>query len=265
MQPFTATRRLLVLAAALALSGCGDAPEAETLPDRGDFRVVYEAVRDPGYAQWQRELREEGFLEGFAADLNRTLALPANVSLAFAECGSPDAWYDPQARRIRVCFELLDSFSTIFADEVDEAEVEEAVSGATYFTLYHEVGHALIHVLDLPVTGREEDAADQLATFVLLDGTEEGEAAALDGAQSFLLEFEREGGALEESPLWGEHSLDPQRFYNVLCWVYGHDPVQYAYLVEEGFLPPERAERCDGEYSRMERSWSSLLAPYRKP
>jgi hypothetical protein len=254
----------LVLAAALVLSGCEDAPETETMPDRGDFRVVYEPVRDPGYAEWREELRRDGFLEAFAADLNRTLALPADVSLALAECGAADAYYDPEARRIRICLELLDSFSAIFEDEVDEAELDDAVAGATYFTLYHEVGHALIHVLDLPVTGREEDAADQLATFVLLDGTEEGEAAALDGAQSFLLEHEREGWTPEESPFWDEHSLDPQRFYNILCWVYGHDPAQYAYLVEEGFLPPERAERCGEEYIRLERSWSSLLSPYLK-
>ena len=41
---------------------------------------------------------------------------------------------------------------------------------------------ALTHVLDLPITGKEEDAADQLSTYLLADGSDEGEQAVLEGA-----------------------------------------------------------------------------------
>lgn len=34
-------------------------------------------------------------------------------------------------------------------------------------TLSHEAGHALIAELDLKITGREEDVADQLAAYIL--------------------------------------------------------------------------------------------------
>ena len=50
----------------------------------------------------------------------------------------------------------------------------------------HELGHALIHVLDLPTTGREEDAVDQLSTYILAYGSEGGESPTLDPALAFL-------------------------------------------------------------------------------
>lgn len=41
---------------------------------------------------------------------------------------------------------------------------------------YHELGHALIDVMDLPVFGQEEDAADT-ASIVLIDATFDTETA----------------------------------------------------------------------------------------
>src|SRR4051794_18088900 len=47
------------------------------------------------------------------------------------------------------------------------------VAGNALFTLSHELGHAVIATFDLPVLGREEDAADSFATLALLHvGTE---------------------------------------------------------------------------------------------
>ena len=57
--------------------------------------------------------------------------------------------------------------------------------GAMVVFFFHELGHCLIDVWDLPTTGREEDAVDQLAMFVLLDGTPEGEGMVLSAATFF--------------------------------------------------------------------------------
>ncbi|HEX2091501.1 MAG TPA: DUF4344 domain-containing metallopeptidase [Longimicrobiaceae bacterium] len=261
--PWGALRRL-PLFGALLLAGCAPA-EGASPGDRGDFRVVYDPVRSPEYREWQADLGRIRVLEEVADALNATFVLPADVRLTFAECGEPNSFYDPEPRRIRICYELMDELYDVFHGEVEsEEELNEAAWGAIYFTLYHELGHALVDLWDLPITGREEDAVDQLAAFLLADGTEDGETAALNGANAFLLEDVREGGEIAESSLWNEHSLDSQRFYNILCWVYGQDPEAYAYLIEEGSLPPERAEQCGHEYERLERSWSNLLAPYLK-
>jgi Zn-dependent peptidase ImmA (M78 family) len=42
------------------------------------------------------------------------------------------------------------------------------VIGPVSLVFLHELGHALLDVLQIPILGREEDASDQLATYMLL-------------------------------------------------------------------------------------------------
>jgi hypothetical protein len=50
------------------------------------------------------------------------------------------------------------------------------------------------------------------------------------------------------------HSLDAQRFYNVLCLAYGADPELFADIVEQKHLPQERAEGCADEYRHVDKA-----------
>ena len=111
-----------------------------------------------------------------------------------------------------------------------------AKNALTFYTL-HEVGHALIDILALPITGREEDVADQMATFLLIGGKE---GMILDAAESFYTDLSTIQVA--DLPFEDVHSLDPQRFFNILCWTYGSDTKNYQYLVDDQLLPTDRAE-----------------------
>ncbi|HKV12984.1 MAG TPA: DUF4344 domain-containing metallopeptidase [Thermoanaerobaculia bacterium] len=250
------------------------APAAPKRPgDRGDFKVVYSAVKDPDYKELQQIFKDTALFEETVKALNETLALPADVTVTLRECGEINAFYEPDSRRISMCYELVGAFTEMFlADAETEEEAEAAgvsVAGATLFIFFHEAGHALIDLYDLPITGKEEDAVDQLATLILLEAGEDGENAALDGASSFLTEEEEEAegdeeAGLEELAFWDEHSLDEQRFYNIICWIYGKNPEGFAYLVEDETLPEGRAGSCPGEYERMSKAWDTLLEPYVK-
>ena len=238
--------------------------DAAKIEDRGDFKVAYGEAEGRELAELRQDLLENRVLEETADGLNKTLALPEDVTLSFAECGEVNASYDPGRRRVTVCYELVDDLYDAFRDDAkDDEELDERVVGATVFVLYHEVGHALVRVYRLPVTGREEDAVDQLSTYLLTDGTGEGEAAALDAAES-LYRDENAGSGEGEPRYWDEHSLDQQRFYNIVCWVYGQDEEKYRSIVADGVLPAERAERCADEYDQIEQSWTTLLKPYLK-
>jgi hypothetical protein len=265
------------LALACALAACLDSKtgtrtggaqprqaSAAKVEDRGDFKVSYGEAKEKGLAELRQDLLENRVLEETADGLNQTLALPSDVTLSFAECGEPSASYDPGGRRVTVCYELVDDLYEAFRGEAkNDDELGERVVGATVFVLYHELGHALVNVYRLPVTAGEEDAADQLSTYLLTDGADEGGAAALDAAQS-LYGVENSGGGEGEPRYRDEHSLDRQRFYNIVCWVYGQDEERYRSIVEDGVLPRERAERCPDEYEQIERSWTALLGPYLK-
>ncbi|HYL98926.1 MAG TPA: DUF4344 domain-containing metallopeptidase, partial [Blastocatellia bacterium] len=233
------------------------------IKDAGDFKVVYKSTKK--YAEMEAIIKDSKMFDEVAAGLNETFALPIDLPIVFTECGEENAYYDPDKGEIRMCYELLQQFLEMFAKELKDSDrAGEAFAGATAFVFFHELGHALIHIYELPVTGKEEDAVDQLATLVLTSAGDIGEKAALDGASSFVLAEDHKNLKAGDLPFWDEHSLGEQRFYGILCWVYGEDEKKFASLVKNGSLPKERAERCAEEYQQLSRSWNKLLDPYLK-
>lgn len=153
-----------------------------------------------------------------------------------------------------------------FADVVEShfGTQNAPVADVYLHTLIHEVGHVLYSQYNLPLLAREEDAADALASVLLLEYVEDGARVVLNAAEMFGLESEQFEN-MEESDFWSEHSLDIQRFYTTLCHVYGSDPKTHAYLInEDNGLTQERAENCQYEYERIRQGWLGVLEPYLK-
>jgi len=239
-----------------------------TARDGGNFKVVYTPTNNPKYTQANESLRQSGSLETVADELNAALAIPEDVTITFKECGEPNAYWQPQSRSINMCYELMEYFAETFkANAKTEAELEQIVGDATTFTFFHELGHGLVDILQLPATGKEEDAVDQLSTFVLLTTDQQGGGrTVLSGAQWFWNNFQstRESGASIEKLNWAdEHSMDGARAFNIMCWTYGSNPQKYTGLVNDP-LPEARAVRCPSEYNKLSRAWLNLLKPYLK-
>jgi hypothetical protein len=194
-------------------------------------------------------------------ELKKRIALPFDIKVIFAQCGSPDSFYDEDSHEIVICYELIDGYYNLFSQTLKGRTAQnEAAKGATVSIFLHEVAHALIDGWDLPITGREEDAADQFSTLLLINGMPDGDEMALAGARSFKLLAALEKG--REKDYSDAHSLDEQRFFNTICLVYGHRPEQYEYLIRNGTLPPDRAFECEEDYTRLNRSWQTLLGPH---
>jgi hypothetical protein len=241
--------------------------------DKGDFKLVYVPVKDKkNHGDLEALIKGSKLFDVIIGDLNKELALPVDVRVMFTECeGLPDveetgvenAWFNPEANEIVICYELIAKTESLFEDdEKTDAELNDAVMGSTAWTFFHELGHALVSVHKLPITGKEEDAVDQLSTFILLQGGEAGESAALSGAEDFLREEEEPG----ELAMADTHSLSKQRFYNIICWIYGQNEKKYAELVkgDDPVLPKDRGDNCASEYEQIARSWTTLLSPYMK-
>jgi len=257
--------------AGLCLGGLLLGSSAVATAENGRLKVLYAPAKSTEYQDWHQGMKEEKTLEALADSLNEIFILPEDITISLAECGVVNAFYESAKQRITLCYELMDDIYNRFEadaknseEEVTEEEIEDAMVGATLFVFYHELGHALVDVLALPVTGREEDVADQLSALILADGTEEGEKAVLDGAQFFTLDFNQGDEATDNTELafWDEHSLSEQRFYNLVCWIYGQNPEEHSDFVGDDWLPAERASRCSGEWELLERSWLTLLEPH---
>ncbi|PSL20178.1 DUF4344 domain-containing metallopeptidase [Shimia abyssi] len=122
---------------------------------------------------------------------------------------------------------------------------------------YHELGHALIDILGLPIFGQEEDAADVLSVFLIDAFYEEDTAVQLayDTAFGFLGEAENTG----DVAFWDVHGPDLQRYYNLVCIFYGANPDERDDVAQDLGLPQDRAEYCPDEYEQAADSWGRAL------
>ena len=144
-------------------------------------------------------------------------------------------------------------------------DMAEFVVGNMLFVLLHEMAHAHVTEMGLPVLGREEDAADAFATLALLRMQSEfSHGVLVQAAKGWFLSAERDerqGGRLA---FHDEHGLDRQRAYQIVCLMVGSDPEKFGELADLVKMPDERQQTCQGDYSNATYSWDLVLKPHRR-
>lgn len=136
------------------------------------------------------------------------------------------------------------------------------IAGTTTHTIHHELAHMLIDRFQLPVAGREEDAADQYAWLRMVDRWRDtGDQRPLRAAiELWHLEHLRAADEDDRVPAWSEHSSDRQRLFLGICIVAGLQPETFGGLARKYGMPEERLEACEDEAGIIEASWQELLA-----
>lgn len=128
-------------------------------------------------------------------------------------------------------------------------------------TLYHELAHALIDVLDLAVFGPEEFAADMFAAVLINRMNDEATTARItrDVANAYDRDATSYENAGRRHANWDKHPSNQQRYYNLVCLIYGANPSRRGRLADELGLPEDRAETCEEEYGLTSRAWNGVL------
>jgi hypothetical protein len=249
----------------------------ETMEDNGDFYVTYSPNPNTIYDYSAREwIMDSQYFEVNADYLNETFVLPQDIEIQLMECGEANAFYDWESKKIIVCYEFVDSVYADFYQKYEiemkdgsmiESDITTMTMNVIDFVFYHELGHALTDTYGLPITGLEENAADQFATLFMLLYEDTNEYEGIIGHDIlynvgtwFLIQTE----LYEQSYYWDVHNLDIQRFYNISCYAYGQNPEYNQDLITDGYLPVERSENCAYEYSLMENSWNAIISKYYK-
>lgn len=155
--------------------------------------------------------------------------------------------------------------------EIHADDRSRFIVGNALWTLVHEISHALIHELDMIVLGREEDAADLIASIALLHGTDdhphgvrEAELVA-EAAQGWRLEWRIDQLNDDPAAYWDGHSLDIQRYYNIVCLLHARRPEVHASRPHLE-LHSQRALACDDyEYEQAASSVARMLDTYGRP
>jgi hypothetical protein len=142
-------------------------------------------------------------------------------------------------------------------------EMVDFVAGNVLFALVHEVGHAIISDMGLPVLGHEEDAADAFATLTRLRMGNDFSIRVLSAsAMGWFMSDKRNRERHVPNVFYGEHSLDRQRAFNIVCLMVGSDPDKFKHLADIVKLPEDRQGSCQGDFSNASWSWRKLLEPH---
>jgi hypothetical protein len=226
-------------------------------------RIEYVRPKSSALEPLYEQIKQRGALE-FAQKLLKPLLLPRPLKLRLSDCdGVANAWYADDV--ITVCYELLDQFlkNAPAQDLPIGISKADTILGPALDTLLHETGHAVFRMWDIPVLGREEDAADQFSAYVMLR-LDKGEARRmiLGSAYQYKLYMPDRQATVPITAFSDEHSLPAQRAYNILCLAYGSEPTVFADIVEKGFLPKQRADICALEYGDIAFAFKKLIRPH---
>ena len=201
--------------------------------------------------------------------MNAAFRLPADIDVVFADCGIANAFYVPvqpaptidmpeemeqfegivtsAGGAVFMCHELTEQFANFFSDK------DQAIS-TSIFVLMHEIGHALVNQLQLPVLGIEESYVDGMASVFL------GEAGLSAGSVLAGWFF----GTQPDTPFFALHRAGPQRLGDLACWSVGSDKS----LIEDPTIGRisrqlmSTGRNCAVEYQQQREGFRAILGPY---
>lgn len=273
------------------------------------FVLAFEPAPTSELGLVRAKFESEGIFAAVLDELSDQIALPQDVPVTFTQCGFSNAFWSPDEGTITMCWELVADYNASYAGSTDFenglfawADQGSVLTGTTLFVLLHEIGHGMVSLFDLPITGREEDAMDQFAATVLIDSDEADEPIAERASRFALLgalffrQLAQEPAELSRAILANEHALGQQRYYDVMCLVLGSDFEAYAPAIIPGAamvfdaadqnpdafdqarlfdwldktdglnsLPIARALRCMNEYARYGASWDYIAETFMVP
>ncbi len=263
---------------------------AEVNGDKG-----YRAPKTADYAPIRDKMMKRQALEEYVKFLS-PLRLPKTLWVYVDECAGgagASPYYSPGNRALAMCYQFMkvieDRAALITQAEAKNPKLfpmrvnrDGFIAGVFAGVILHETGHALFDNLDVPIFGREEDAADQISTFVALQFQRRV-------ADLVVAAYADIGETFANPPTQAPDTKDPnypkdktlqcfadpfcafadvhgawgQRFYNTLCLMYGADPRHYAFLETGGWLPKGRD--CAAEYAQVRHAFATTIYPFIDP
>ena len=264
MTPMSSALRVLSL---IGLACVALPQTSATAADAQANRILFEYVppTNPAHQHLYTLLKERRTLEKLQ-EVFSPFRLPINLTLRTIGCdGVSNAWY--HRPDVSVCYEYLEEIYQKMPKETTAAGVTpaDAVLGQTFYVFGHEMGHAVFDVLEVPVLGDAENAADHFSAYTMLQfGKDQAKGLITGAAYSYKQYVQNPDVSAPLVAFSDIHAAPAQRFYNMLCLAYGADPILFAEFVAKDspdYLPKARARNCKSEYDQVTFAFRDLIRP----
>jgi hypothetical protein len=230
---------LLVLGIAMLLpnlSAAQSQPPAAPSGQANRVSVVYVAPNNPSFQDVYALLRQHNALE----KINETLSpflFPEQLTIEATECGAVNSYYQRKNFKptVTICYEFLKRMVELLPTETTPAGLTptDPAVGQFFWVTFHEVGHAAFDMFNVPIFGHEEDAADNFATFIMLQFGK-GQARRLIGGaawawRAYLGDYQKNPVVQTRLAAFAtDHGLPQERFYNLICLAFGANSQVFA-------------------------------------
>ena len=257
------------------LANMASAQDSATLKpfrDRSMLKIEYKAPTDKKLEPIYQRLKGREVLERLQAFLS-PLRLPQPLNVVTAECGGLiELPYQPDAP-VTICYEYIDLIEQAAPrgiGAVGQALVtpDIALVGPVVQFSLRSVARRIIDMLELPVWGNIEDAADSLAAFIMLEVSPQVAQKTVFGTAYFFAKTVQS----EKLDLAAIRPHIAQRYFNLLCIAVGSDLVRYSVFLPlqrqegPGDLPKNRYDYClqlaspeHSEYNKIKYAFHQLI------
>lgn len=263
------------------------------------FSVEY---REPRYLAIYERLKKRKILEELAEfmsplRLNRNLKLMIDDESGICRDDSPNSFYSPSTYTVHICYNWFELVEDAAVQRYEDPRAfvywlpsmvggervyptlgrmpgftrGDVIVGGNVANILHELGHAVRHNLDLPRLGREEDTADEIAGFLMLQFGKDVALPTIKGAINVwhhlnAWDLRSSRGAITAGSQEDVHSLSLQRGLNYLCLAYGSPHSEAFKDLADRWLPGVRKANCVNDYDRVKLAFEkTILEKYVDP
>jgi hypothetical protein len=264
---------LMFAASWLAIQSTPAVAQPRQAPDllrNANIVFDYYEPRNPDFLPLYGKMKQRQVLERLGQFL-APVQWPKTLRLIMKQCPSagtptPEVFYTPIEYSLTICYQWF-KFLESFHPPASFATRQEAIVGGLVGVVLHEAGNAVFDMLKVPRLGAQEDAADQIASFVGLQFGKNIARTLVKGTYYVWDTYDYYIRANNKQYNFaGRSSVAPQRAYNTLCIAYGGDPETFKDFVDKGLLDrvlaPDRAGNCADEYQQVAQAFDKTIKPH---
>lgn len=242
------------------------------LRDKSMIQIEYKAPTTKALEPVYQRVKARQVLERLQAFLS-PLRLPQPLSVVTAECGGQIELPYRADAPVTICYEyvaLIEEAAPPGIGSVGGALVTREIALVGPFVQFalRSIARRVIDMLELPVWGNAEDAADNVAALIMLEVSPQVAQKTIFGTAYFFAK----AGQSEKLDLGAIRPHIAQRYFNLLCIAVGSDLVRYSVFLPIGRqagpvdLPKSRYDFClqlaspeHSEYNKIKDAMHGLI------